>query len=179
MHYIITLLGFRLTPTVVRFPRLLAPFGNRSWLILCDRPNNIHWNYGSGFQGCSLHLEIDHGYRVTDPTISLEVIALNHMYKLMTCFNISFFLQAMVVDDVNKVLICLHAKVGCSTWKWIMVNNTAKRPVKPTKDLGVIHSLMWNYDLSRINNKKYSDEDIKHKLENYYKIMVVRHPYDR
>ena len=85
----------------------------------------------------------------------------------------------MIVDDVNKVMFCLHAKVGCSTWKWLLVNNTLPHGLTSKHKIRDIHTELWHYNLSRVGNKKYSDADIQYRLDNYYKVMVVRHPYDR
>ena len=82
----------------------------------------------------------------------------------------------MLVDDANKVMVCLHAKVGCTTWKTILANNTGD--VHMNIELN-IHPLLSKYSLYRLNDERYSDDDINYRLANYYKFMVVRHPYDR
>ena len=99
--------------------------------------------------------------------------------SLSTCLLSSIVLpQALLVDDDNKILMCLHAKVGCSSWKWILVNNTASDPDKIPWNREV-HNLIWKYNISRVTDRKYSDDEIRYRLDNYYKVLVVRHPYDR
>ena len=83
----------------------------------------------------------------------------------------------LLVDDVHKVLMCLHDKVGSTTWRYILADN-----IKPlTKDNWKpgIHRTLYKFNISRLNATKYSDADIRHRLDHYYKVMVVRHPYDR
>ena len=90
-----------------------------------------------------------------------------------------FSVQRMIVDDTHKVLFCLHAKVGCSTWKTIIANNTSYYPFPADADMIGIHSNLPQYNVSFLHDNKFSAKDIYHRLHNYYKVMVVRHPYDR
>ena len=86
--------------------------------------------------------------------------------------------QRILVDDIHKVLLCLHAKVGCSTWKMIMANNTSFYPIPSNAKIG-IHAALLNYNISFLHDEKYSEEDIHYRLKHYFKAMIVRHPYDR
>ena len=58
----------------------------------------------------------------------------------------------------------------------ILINNSLS---KPKSNLYEVHSITDKYGLYKLGDKRFSDEDIKHKLEHYYKLMVVRHPLDR
>ena len=71
-------------------------------------------------------------------------------------------------------MFCIHAKVGTCTWKTILANNSAKAPIKQTP-IRQFHYV----DVKSLNSKKYSIDDIKYRLKHYYKVMVVRHPFDR
>ena len=88
-----------------------------------------------------------------------------------------FFQRYLWVDDVNKVIMCTHAKTGSSTWKMILANNTSDEPVDESNQHIMIHAHMKQFNLYRL--AKASKADIKYKLDNYFKFMVVRHPMDR
>ena len=84
------------------------------------------------------------------------------------------------MDDKHKVLMCVHAKAGSSSWKMIMANNTSKKPVNEAETGHImIHNNMKRFGLHTLGHRSYSEEDIKMRLVKYYKFLVVRHPYDR
>ena len=78
----------------------------------------------------------------------------------------------LVVDETNKVIACLHAKVASSTWKRILAYNSDPDLKKSSESKGLIgiHSL---------NHEAYTYKDIVHRLKTFFKFMVVRHPFDR
>ena len=87
------------------------------------------------------------------------------------------YLQGLYVDDTNKVLMCSHGKVGATTWKTILANNTVKNPIMKA-DIK-IHATLGRYGIKKLSSGRYSEQDINDRLENYFKFMVVRHPFDR
>ena len=87
-------------------------------------------------------------------------------------------LQDVWVDDIHKVLMCVHYKGGSTTWLTILANNSAADPIPETKFLG-IHLKMFQYSLYKLGSDRFSGDGIQDRLNTYYKFMVVRHPYDR
>ena len=87
-------------------------------------------------------------------------------------------LANIFVDDRHKVMGCFVAKVACSTWKYVLINATGKVSNTPPEKIPV-HSrafmrTLWLHVLS-----DYTPEEVDFRLRNYYKFMVVRHPFDR
>ena len=71
------------------------------------------------------------------------------------------------------MIICIHYKVGYSSLMAILVNNSVDKAL-PTHTR--LDSLTPEYVKRLV---QYSPEEIKYRLENYYKFMFVRHPFDR
>ena len=87
-------------------------------------------------------------------------------------------LQNIFVDDRHKVLACFVAKVACSTWKYILINATGKVNNVPPAKIPV-HSRPYMRTLWLHVLGDYTSDEIAFRLKNYYKFMVVRHPFDR
>ena len=89
--------------------------------------------------------------------------------------------QGLFVDDRHKVLICTHAKAGSTTWKTILATNVIPLSQGYLKyATGVIQHSLHNFNIYKLNDRsKFSDDDIRLRLQTYYKVMIVRHPYDR
>ena len=83
----------------------------------------------------------------------------------------------LFVDDVHKVVMCIHEKVGSTTWRFILADNI--KPLDEDNWKPDIHLTLHKFNISRLDDMKYSDEDIRQRLDHYYKVMIVRHPYDR
>ena len=83
----------------------------------------------------------------------------------------------MIVDDRHKVIICLIPKVGCTSFKEMMIRQTGLVPVNKT--LGHVHQIgvLRRYGLHPLYD--YSPEEILSRLQKYTKFIVVRHPLDR
>jgi hypothetical protein len=81
-----------------------------------------------------------------------------------------------LVDEKHKVLVCMHHKVGLSTWFNILCNSTLPPDVQPRRQAKCINNNTLVY---RLDDERYTDEDIVHRLRTYYKVMTVRHPLDR
>ena len=87
-------------------------------------------------------------------------------------------LNNIFVDDAHEVMGCFVAKVACSTWKYIMINATGK--VNNVKRGQIaIHSRPFMRTVGLHVLADYTPDEIEHRLRNYYKFMLVRHPFDR
>jgi carbohydrate 4-sulfotransferase 8 len=86
--------------------------------------------------------------------------------------------KAFYTIDKFRVIFCIHAKVGSSTWFNILANNSApeKYAHKGNSDL---HLVFRRYNITSLADNIYTREDILYRLKNYYKVMPVRHPFDR
>ena len=47
---------------------------------------------------------------------------------------------SMLVDDKHKLVVCVPPKSGCSTWKTILANNSAKGPLPHDFDIQSLHN---------------------------------------
>ena len=85
----------------------------------------------------------------------------------------SVHLDYLITDDHHRVLYCFIPKVGCTSFKSMMVAN-----------IGIQVSRAW-FNVKYLNSiglkqlSQYSAEDISMRIKNYFKFMVVRHPFDR
>ena len=86
------------------------------------------------------------------------------------------------LDPVNEVIVCMHAKAGCSTWKTILGNNTRSSPLPP--DYGRrnhgqgIHNEVFRMGM-KCADEGGNPQIIRQRLKNWYKFAIVRHPFDR
>ena len=87
-------------------------------------------------------------------------------------------LNNIFVDDKHGVMCCFVAKVACSTWKYIMINATGRVNDVPRGRIA-IHSRPYMRTVGLHVLSDYTPEEIEHRLKNYYKFMLVRHPFDR
>ena len=85
-------------------------------------------------------------------------------------------MKGLYVDDSNKVLMCTHAKVGSTTWKTILSNNSVKMHIMNAQV--EVHVKLGSFGVKKLRNKKYTMHDILHQLAHYYKFIMVRHPFD-
>ena len=93
--------------------------------------------------------------------------------------------HVMFVNDKYKYVACLPHKAGSSSWKTILLNNSAEKPLpsdfkmeKLRKD--TIVKSKWepeNFGIKRLSD--YNGNARQRILKDYYKFMVVRHPLDR
>ena len=92
------------------------------------------------------------------------------------------FTPGLFVDDKHKLLFCDLAKVGCTTFKYILISHSDAY----TKDLHAngrasiklknIHSenYLQQFGIKRLHS--YDDKQIIYRLKNYRKVMAVRDP---
>jgi hypothetical protein len=81
------------------------------------------------------------------------------------------------LDPVHEVIVCMHAKAGCSTWKTILANNSGEEMITQT-DVPNIHGLIFQRGMTCADDTRNVTE-IRHRLRTWYKVAIVRHPYDR
>ena len=86
-------------------------------------------------------------------------------------------LKYMYIDTRHKLLFCLPAKAGCTTWKTILVDNIRKKPfIQPPVYLHH-QPLLESYGIVQLS--KYNQAQRAEILKTFYKVLVVRHPLDR
>ena len=100
---------------------------------------------------------------------------LQHIDEVCKHQNISgsIYLDHTLVDDRHQVLYCFMQKVGCTSFKSMLVKNFGIETIRPWYNVKYLHSI----GIKQLLN--YSDEDIAKRVQNYFKFMVVRHPFDR
>ena len=90
-------------------------------------------------------------------------------------------LSNLLVDDKHGVMYCVIPKVACTNWKRALVRMSGR--INDTKEeslrmLSVHDELFLNQIGLRYLNT-YSLEDIRKRMETYYKFLFVRHPLER
>ena len=80
-------------------------------------------------------------------------------------------LKHLIVNDKFKTVYCYTPKVACTQWKTVFL---ALNDLTNVTDGDTIHNRTYHKFLD-----SYSDEEIKLRLETYYKFFFVRHPTER
>lgn len=80
----------------------------------------------------------------------------------------SRYLNHLIVDNKHKIVYCYIPKVACTTWKKIMAQ-LVRLNYKKTS----VHQL--RFDLL----SSHSKSEVRYILNNYYKFMFVREPFER
>ena len=91
--------------------------------------------------------------------------------KKLQRFNL---LHHIIVNEKHKVLYCFIPKVGCSNLKRIFLVMDGLYPSVEKVDVSKL-----NRAIVRLDSKKFSEEQRKHMLKNFYKFMLVRDPFER
>lgn len=89
------------------------------------------------------------------------------------------FKDHYLVDDKNKVIYCYLFKVASSTFKTIISSAASRTPIEEITEKAPVNSpiFLHSHGVKYIN--EYSEEEISHRINNYFKFVVVRHPFDR
>ncbi|XP_068243569.1 carbohydrate sulfotransferase 8-like [Palaemon carinicauda] len=100
-----------------------------------------------------------------------------HSYKNLVEVNRPE-MNHLLVDDKHRVIYCFLPKVGCTNWKKVFMILSGISNVTQINDIdnSSPHLLIGNMQLITSSNE---DEPIAHKLANYTKFIVVRHPFER
>lgn len=90
-------------------------------------------------------------------------------------------LNNLLVDDKHKVMYCVIPKVACTNWKRALVRlsgriNTTNQ--ESLRTLDVHDEILLNQIGLRYLNT-YPLQEIRDRMETYYKFMFVRHPLER
>ena len=86
----------------------------------------------------------------------------------------------VAVDDKHKVLYCYVPKVACTSWKvkLSLMSDKAQGAVLNTHPSPVdTRGGLAKYGIKMLST--YTPEQIKYRLENYFKFLFVRHPMER
>ncbi|CAH3022331.1 unnamed protein product, partial [Porites evermanni] len=75
----------------------------------------------------------------------------------------------IIVNDEYKVIFCPIAKVACTQWKFVFLALDNRTDVNDMHD-NKHYKFLFN---------DYSDEDIKVRLQSYFKFLFVREPLER
>ena len=82
----------------------------------------------------------------------------------------------LLTDDKHRVIYCVIPKAGCTSFKTMMANQT--QSLRPETRLRV-HSAKMLDSIGLHYLSAYPPEMIKHRLQTYTKVILVRHPFDR
>ena len=99
----------------------------------------------------------------------------------MTDKEINKLSRWFFVADRLKTLTCMHYKAGWTSQRLILMNNSADNPTKPvhTSDGKGQFNGINELNMSYLYDAKWTVEDKRYRLKNYFKYTFVRHPFDR
>ena len=87
----------------------------------------------------------------------------------------------IITDNKHHVLINAVPKTGTSSWKMVMLNNSglmiSENGGLPPGNSINDWQLLKTYGLDDL--RIYKPAEIRYRLENYYSILTVRHPFER
>ena len=86
------------------------------------------------------------------------------------CFNI---IPYLICSIFLFHLLCSR----CTSWSHILANNSGH--YLETKSQAIHAHLKTRYKITPLSDYKYNRRDILHRLDKYFKFLVVRHPLDR
>ncbi len=83
----------------------------------------------------------------------------------------------MLVDDKHGVMYRMIWKAGSTTWLAALTKAMGGDPINKA----LVHSdrNLKSLGIKRLNAHNYKWEQVRYRLEHYFKFIVVRHPYDR
>ncbi|XP_070192518.1 carbohydrate sulfotransferase 11-like isoform X2 [Littorina saxatilis] len=84
----------------------------------------------------------------------------------------------ILVDDRHKMLYCYVPKVACTNWKRVMLVLSGKVKVNNVLDITAVEVHNRYKDVIPLLSN-YPKSEIKYRLDNYYKFMFVREPFER
>ena len=89
-----------------------------------------------------------------------------------------------MVDNDNKILLCFSGKAGATNFKTLLVYFSRKYKsryqgkIVPFDEPQSVHHRWYRFRNLKLL-KRQSDEEMKHILDTYYKVITVRHPFSR
>ena len=87
----------------------------------------------------------------------------------------------MYVDDRLHYVYCLISKVACTSWKRVTLMLTGRMRGEQTTALRkrLIHDVVFSDRYLDRLHLSYNPEEIQNRLDNYFKFMFVRDPFER
>jgi chondroitin 4-sulfotransferase 11 len=87
--------------------------------------------------------------------------------------------RSFLVDEKRRFVFCYIPKVACTNWKRVFLILTGKMNTTETSKLvsNDVHTTLSATYLRRLDN--YTMEEIGQRLDTYYKVIFVRHPFER
>ena len=86
----------------------------------------------------------------------------------------------MLVDEKHRVIFCYIAKVGCTSWKWLLIALQGRYNISQPERLGQkVHTVRVQVGHGLKPLEKYTSDEIEYRLQHYHKIMAVRNPIGR
>ena len=84
------------------------------------------------------------------------------------------------VDDGLRYVYCAIPKVSCSTWKTVLLRLTGKIQPNRTEDLSTfdVHDRSFKEQYLPTFDM-YRPDEIRYRIDNYYKFLFVREPFKR
>ncbi|XP_070198058.1 carbohydrate sulfotransferase 11-like isoform X2 [Littorina saxatilis] len=146
--------------------------------------------------GSVTHFRLSHLFKVKAPftpspratTVSTEKAGLAH-YVWKQCGNPDAEMTSsaalksspfshVLVNDKNKMLYCIVAKVACSNWRRVLLALSGKVNATNPTDIN-IHAVHHQYKSLLPLLRSFTRPESEHRLSNYYKFMFVRNPLER
>ncbi len=82
----------------------------------------------------------------------------------------------LLSDDKHQVIYCVIPKAGCTSFKTMMANQTGRTIGRIGNH---IHNGAWLKSIGLRSLRDMSPPNRAHRLKNYTKVILVRHPFDR
>ena len=86
----------------------------------------------------------------------------------------------MLFDDRLRYIYCVIPKVGCTTWKRVLLMMSGKLHVNRLTDIS--RKLAHEGNITEkylLPLKNYKSEEIKLRMKSYFKFLFVREPFER
>ncbi|CAN9498233.1 unnamed protein product [Ophioblennius macclurei] len=87
-----------------------------------------------------------------------------------------FVLDRIFVCDKHKILFCQTPKVGNTQWKKVLIVLNGRYPTVEDIPEALVHDHAKN-GLPRLSS--FTPQQISHRLNTYFKFLIVRDPFDR
>ena len=85
-----------------------------------------------------------------------------------------------LVSEKYKTIACVNMKAASTTWKLVFMNNSFAKPLPANISFITYLSTYHNFqERKKTRLELYSPSEIRHRLKHYYKIISVRHPFER
>ncbi|CAG5120710.1 unnamed protein product [Candidula unifasciata] len=84
----------------------------------------------------------------------------------------------ILVDDNNKLLYCQIPKVASTTWRRIFIVLSGKADTSDPMSLSA-NDVHHKFDKHLTHLRKYQNDEILYRLNNYFKFVFVREPFER